>query len=57
MWILILTLCTHVNSGCSNSVTAVHGFTSESACMVAANFWLDRTRRVAEFRDAICVKA
>jgi hypothetical protein len=58
MWILVLTILgLSVQSG--QSVTAISGFTSEAACMAAADAWLKQTHAVEgnlSSKRALCVK-
>lgn len=58
MFILILTLLGPFNSS-SHVITAVSGFTSETACIAAANVWVKNTDNVPTVatRRAACVKA
>lgn len=59
MWILILTITTWTYGGSNAAVSTVHGFTSEKACMVAAESWLTQkvARREYSLKQALCAKA
>lgn len=59
MWILVLTIVTSHYSG-GSSVATVNGFTSEAACMAAADAWIKQTQALADnysYKRALCVKA
>lgn len=59
MWILVLTIFGY-SSQSGQSVTAINGFTSEAACMAAADAWIKQAYAVeynSSYKRALCVKA